>query len=247
MPERRIVIGDIHGHYGALMTLLEAIAPTQDDQVYFLGDLIDRGPNSAKVVDFVYQNEYPCLLGNHEQMLLDTIASDRVSSSLLQSWVYSGGYTTLLSYDHKIPPEHIEWMQNLPLYLDLGDIWLVHAGVDPYQPLEKQDYEEFCWIRDDFHQMTTPYFEDKLIITGHTITFTFPGVQPGKLVSGPGWLDIDTWAYHPHSGWLTGLDITNEKVYQVNAKQKKIRTLSLEQATTVINPETVAEKRSRRR
>ncbi|MGK7946474.1 MAG: metallophosphoesterase family protein [Microcystaceae cyanobacterium] len=247
MPQRRIIIGDVHGHYGALMTLLEAIAPAKDDYIYFLGDLIDRGPDSAKVVDFVYQNEYPCLLGNHEQMLLDTIASDKVSSNLLQSWVYSGGYTTLLSYDHKIPPEHIEWMQNLPLYVDLGNVWLVHAGVDPNQPIEKQDTEEFCWIRDDFHQCQTPYFPDKTIITGHTITFTFPGVQPGQLAAGAGWLDIDTGAYHPHSGWLTGLDITQQKVYQAHAKTGKKRTIALEKAVAKVDPKMVAQKRSRRR
>lgn len=247
MPKRRIVIGDVHGHYGALMKLLEAIAPNEDDQLYFLGDLIDRGPDSAKVVDFVYQNEYPCLLGNHEQMLLDTIASDKVSSNLLQSWVYSGGYTTLLSYDHRIPPEHIQWMRSLPLYLDLDDIWLVHAGVDPKLPIEKQDIEQFCWIRDDFHQTTQPFFPDKTIIIGHTITFTFPGVQPGQLAAGAGWLDIDTGAYHPHSGWLTGLDITHQKVYQVNAKSKKTRVIPLEKAITVVDPHAVAKKRLKRR
>ena len=56
MTQRRIVIGDVHGHYDTLMTLLDAIAPTGDDMVYFLGDLIDRGPQSAQVVDFVKQS-----------------------------------------------------------------------------------------------------------------------------------------------------------------------------------------------
>ncbi len=246
MPQRRIIIGDVHGHYETLMNLLEAIAPTSEDQVYFLGDLIDRGPDSAKVVDFVYENEYPCLLGNHELMLIDTIASDKVSSNLLQSWVYSGGYTTLLSYDHKIPAEHIEWMQNLPLYLDLGDLWLVHAGVHPEMPIELQDVEQFCWIRDEFHAMTEAYFKDKLIIIGHTITFTFPGVQPGQLAAGQGWLDIDTGAYHPYSGWLTGLDVTNETVYQVHVKHKKVRTLPLAKATAFLEPGQILAKRGRR-
>jgi serine/threonine protein phosphatase 1 len=67
---RRIIIGDVHGHYDGLMLLLDSIEPTTDDQIYFLGDLIDRGPKSAQVVDFVRENNYGCVLGNHEQMAL---------------------------------------------------------------------------------------------------------------------------------------------------------------------------------
>ncbi len=87
------------------------------------------------------------------------------------------------------------WFQSLPAYLDLGDIWLVHAGVQPEYPLEQQTNEQFCWIRNEFHAMTQPYFKDKLIITGHTLTFTFPDVKPGQLARGNGWLDIETGVY----------------------------------------------------
>jgi serine/threonine protein phosphatase 1 len=246
MTHRRIIIGDIHGHYDALISLLEAIAPTSDDRLYFLGDLIDRGPQSAKVVDFVFKNNYKCLLGNHEQMLLDALGNGQIVNNLLQAWLYSGGYATLVSYNNNIPQDHLDWMKTLPTYLDLGDIWLVHAGVHPHMPIEAQTTEQFCWIRDEFHSTTQPYFTDKLIITGHTITFTFPGVQPGQLVSGAGWLDIDTGAYHQNSGWLTGLDVTNQKVYQVNAKKGNQRTLSLEKAVTSIAPTQVLSKRTKR-
>jgi serine/threonine protein phosphatase 1 len=246
MTHRRIIIGDIHGHYDALISLLEAIAPTSDDRLYFLGDLIDRGPQSAKVVDFVFKNNYKCLLGNHEQMLLDALGNGQIVNNLLQAWLYSGGYATLVSYNNNIPQDHLDWMKTLPTYLDLGDIWLVHAGVHPHMPIEAQTTEQFCWIRDEFHSTTQPYFTDKLIVTGHTITFTFPGVQPGQLVSGAGWLDIDTGAYHQNSGWLTGLDVTNQKVYQVNAKKGNQRTLSLEKAVTSIAPTQVLSKRTKR-
>ena len=138
-------------------------------------------------------------------------------------------------------------MKALPNYLDLGDIWLVHAGVHPQMSIEKQTSDQFCWIRDEFHRMTQPYFADKLIITGHTITFTLPGVQPGKLAAGPGWLDIDTGAYHPQSGWLTGLDITQGKVYQVNTKEGRLRTVPLEEAVTQVDPSLIFSKRSKRR
>jgi serine/threonine protein phosphatase 1 len=233
---RRIIIGDVHGHYNGLMALLEAIAPGSDDRVYFLGDLIDRGPQSAQVVDFVLHSPYQCLLGNHELMLLDVL-SGRASNQVRQAWLYSGGYETLTSYQTvSIPHDHIDWMQSLPTYLDLGDVWLAHAGVDPKLTLAEQTADQLCWVRHEFHGTKQPYFPDKLIIVGHTITFTLPGVKPGKLAQGQGWIDIDTGAYHPKSGWLTGLDITNQVVYQVDVYDKLVRTLPLSEAVTRINP-----------
>lgn len=80
----------------------------------------------------------------------------------------------------------------MPTHLDLGDIWLVHAGIDPRIPLAEQTAEQFCWVREEFHSMRQPYFPNKLIVVGHTITFTLPGVRPGELAQGQGWLDIDT-------------------------------------------------------
>lgn len=245
MTQRRIVIGDVHGHYDALLILLEQIAPDSSDRVYFLGDLVDRGPKSAQVVDFVMHSGYQCLRGNHEQMLLDALEACNVSSHEFQAWLYSGGYSTLVSYEYKIPQAHLQWIESLPLYLDLGDIWLVHAGVHPEMAIEEQTTDQFCWIRDEFHKIDRPYFTDKLIITGHTITFTFPGIQPGTLIAGAGWLDIDTGAYHPHSGWLTGLDITNRKVYQVNTRTSAIRVMPLEESVISIEPSLVVSKRAK--
>lgn len=233
---RRIIIGDVHGHYEGLMVLLEVIAPGLNDQVYFLGDLVDRGPQSAQVVDFVQQSHYTCLLGNHEQMLLDAVNS-HTSSQMQQAWLYNGGCATVNSYkEATISQEHVEWMLQLPTHLDLGDIWLAHAGIDPGIELEQQTADQLCWVREEFHSMRQPYFPDKLIVVGHTITFTLPGVTPGKLAQGQGWLDIDTGAYHPKSGWLTGLDITNSLVYQVNVFQKQIHTLPLAEAVTRVDP-----------
>ncbi|HLO86331.1 MAG TPA: metallophosphoesterase family protein [Nostocaceae cyanobacterium] len=235
--DRRVIIGDVHGHYEGLMLLLEAVDPTSTDQIYFVGDLIDRGPQSAQVVEFVKQNKYPCLLGNHEHMLLSIVRNKETASAIMQAWLYSGGQATVASYpDATIPQEHLDWLLSLPTYLDLGDIWLAHAGVDPKKFVNEQTIDQLCWIREEFHSIEKPYFPDKLIIIGHTITFTLPGVAPGKLAQGQGWIDIDTGAYHPRSGWLTGLDVTNQLVYQVNVFNHNVRTLPLKEAVTVINP-----------
>lgn len=247
MSHRRIIIGDVHGHYQALISLLEAIAPRGNDQVYFLGDLIDRGPQSAQVVDLVIQHNYFCLLGNHEQMLLEAYGEGDLSQEMFQAWLSSGGYSTLVSYNQKVACEHLDWMQTLPTHLDLGDVWLVHAGVHPQIPLAQQSPQQFCWIREEFQQMTQPYFTDKLIIAGHTITFTLPGVQPGQLAKGAGWLNIDTGAYHPYNGWLTALDLSHNLVYQVNTNKNTLRTLPLEEAVSTIDPALISARRLRKR
>ncbi|SKB15783.1 Metallophosphoesterase [Planktothrix sp. PCC 11201] len=239
MLTRRIVIGDVHGHYDGLMTLLDRIAPGTNDQVYFLGDLIDRGPKSAQVVNFVKNSPYQCLRGNHEQLMLNALPDEGKNPQAWQAWLYSGGLTTITSYQDLgiIPRDHVHWMASLPLYLDLGDVWLVHAGVHPKMSIKEQNEEEFCWIRREFHNIPKPYFADKLIIIGHTITFTFDGIEPGQLVQGQGWLGIDTGVYHAKSGWLTGLDITNKKVYQVNVMHhNQMRILPLNRVVTHLKP-----------
>jgi serine/threonine protein phosphatase 1 len=237
---RRIVIGDVHGHYDGLLTLLDQIAPGGEDQIYFLGDLIDRGPRSAEVIDLVRFHHFHCLLGNHEQMLLQSFPKSG-DSDALQSWLYSGGNSTISSYrDWDQLLEHLDWIQDLPLYKDLGDVWLVHAGLHPAMPLSMQSPQEFCWIREAFHSSCQPYFLDKLIITGHTITFTLPGVAPGELAQGPGWLDIDTGAYHPRSGWLSAVDIDQWKVYQVNVfEPQQRRVLPFDEVVARVDPRRV--------
>ncbi|CEJ47977.1 metallophosphoesterase family protein [Umezakia ovalisporum] len=246
--QRQIIIGDVHGHYEGLMRLMDLIAPASDDQVYFLGDLIDRGPKSSQVIDFVKNNNYPCLLGNHEQMLLSILSGDNISTQAMQAWLYGGGQATIASYKNAhVPKEHLDWLRTLPTYLDLGHVWLTHAGVDPYLPLAQQTAEQFCWIRHEFHSIQQPYFIDKLMIIGHTITFTFPGVSPGQLAQGRGWLDIDTGAYHPRSGWLTALDITNNLIYQVNMFNDCLQTLPLAEGVVMIDPSKIAARRHKQR
>ncbi len=235
--QRRIVIGDVHGHYDSLVALLEAISPGYSDQVYLLGDLVDRGPKSYQVVDLVINNKYNCILGNHEHMIVEILLHRKGNHPALQTWLSSGGNNTLRSYGRQgVSLDHLDWMNQLPTFIDLDDIWLSHAGLDPNLPLEKQGIMQLCWVREEFHSSPRPYFPDKTIITGHTITFTFPGVEPGKLVVGPGWMNIDTGAYHPKSGWLTGVDLTNSLVYQVNSFSHAKRVMFLEDAITQVNP-----------
>lgn len=239
MVPRRIVIGDVHGHYQSLETLLASLELRTQDRVYFLGDLIDRGPQSAEVVDLVMRQGYGCVLGNHEAMMLDVIRYGAAAAELLEAWLYSGGQNTLRSYQNAIPQRHLTWLQERPLYLDLGDYWLVHAGVDPSLPLEQQNVEICCWIRDEFHSSTQPYFPHKTIVTGHTITFTLPDIPPGKVAQGIGWIDIDTGVYHRRSGWLTALDLDRQWIYQVQTHSQLLRDFPLQEAIATVDPQQV--------
>jgi serine/threonine protein phosphatase 1 len=243
---RRIFIGDVHGHYDGLMRLIAMMALTKEDTLHFVGDLIDRGPKSAQVVEYVRQNNHPCVLGNHEHLLISAFPDEASNIGAFQGWLHSGGQPTLTSYpDTEAILEHVEWLKTLPLYLDLGDILLVHAGIDPAKPLEQQTHMDFCWIRDVFHRHPQPIFEHKRIITGHTITFTLPGVMPGQIAQGPGWLDIDTGAYHPRSGWLSAVDIDHGLVYQINTLTQARRMTTLESAIATVQPTAVRPRQKR--
>ncbi|MBE9062813.1 metallophosphoesterase family protein [cf. Phormidesmis sp. LEGE 11477] len=245
---RRIFIGDVHGHYDGLMRLVSMVSPSSSDTLHFVGDLIDRGPSSSKVVEFVRQGNHLCVLGNHEHLLLNAFPEEDPNLAAFQSWLSSGGQPTLTSYANtEALLEHVQWFKTLPFSIDLGDIFLVHAGLNPRKRLAQQKPIDFCWIRDGFHACPTPFFQDKTIITGHTITFTMPGVAPGKIVRGPGWLDVDTGAYHPKSGWLSAVDIDNDLLYQVNTQTEAERVQSLAAGIVDVEPDRIKPRRNRKR
>ncbi|AFY71207.1 metallophosphoesterase [Thalassoporum mexicanum PCC 7367] len=243
----RYVIGDVHGQYDGLMQLLEECDLNADDTLYFLGDLIDRGSKSSEVVEWVINNNHACIRGNHEQMCIEAFDAPE-TSMLWQGWLANGGAATLESYgDADLLTKHLQWMRQLPLYMDLDTYWLVHAGVDPNLTIEDQTSLEFCWIREPFHCSPNRYFSDKTIITGHTITFVFPGVHPGQIAQGPGWLGIDTGAYHPKSGWLSALNLDTQVVHQYNVYHRNGRSLPLDTLTVPIKLPTFRRKTSSRR
>lgn len=232
----RFVIGDVHGQFDGLMLLLKQINLRANDQVFFLGDLIDRGAQSAEVVDWVMKNGHACIMGNHEQMCIEAFAYPG-SSAVWQGWLINGGSRTLESYGNEgMSPAHINWMKSLPLYLDLGDFWLVHAGLDPKLEISDQSSTEFCWIREPFHRSSEPYFYNKTIVTGHTITFVFPGLKAGEVAQGAGWLGIDTGGYHPKSGWLTALNLDSSMVHQANTFTGAVRSLPLAEVSVPVQP-----------
>jgi serine/threonine protein phosphatase 1 len=167
-------IGDIHGCLDKLHSLLlrcEKHAAGRLVSFVFLGDYIDRGPQSCGVIDCLIDlkaqgESVVTLMGNHEAMALAVI--DGRSPS--QLWFAQGGLATLKSYGvaepHELPRAHVDWLRALSLRHDDGRRFFVHAGVNPATPLETQDDFDLLWIREPFLSHRGDY--GRLIVHGHT-------------------------------------------------------------------------------
>lgn len=192
-PDHEIfAVGDIHGCLDLFLALLNEIldaVATRRPELIFLGDYIDRGPNTRELVDCLLRceiNEFfrPVFLkGNHEATLLEFLQNPAIGPS----WIQYGGAETLLSYGVRppsyktdaegwaqasqklakaLPVTHLKFFQSLELFAERGCYFFVHAGVDPGRRLEDQGETEFLWIRE-------PFLEDarvlpRLIVHGHT-------------------------------------------------------------------------------
>jgi serine/threonine protein phosphatase 1 len=211
MSEKIFAIGDIHGCRAHLERLLEVMPINSEDRLIFIGDYIDRGPDSEGVVTVVesVRRKYPqtvCLMGNHEQMLLDFLSGQDPSLFL-----YNGGKTTLNSYgcddleDAKahIPKNHLIFYQNLLLFYETEDYIFVHAGLRPNIPLNQQNPTDLLWIRDEFYVSRFKF--QKKVIFGHT-PFSEPLVRRDKI-------GIDTGVVYGNK--LTCLELPDMRFYQV--------------------------------
>src|ERR1700689_1517625 len=152
-------VGDVHGSLDKLKALVEACREHANGHAFrfvFLGDYIDRGPDSAGVLRFMMSlqadlpNQIVALMGNHEAWALSLL-----DSALPEvTWLRNGGAETLLSYGAKnitgLPRAHLDWMRSLRLFFDDGRRFFVHAGVNPSKPLDAQNEGEMLWIRMPF-------------------------------------------------------------------------------------------------
>ena len=221
-------IGDIHGRADLLEKLLVKIRADArknsqaEPHIIFLGDYIDRGMESKKVVDLLLDFELKdgtevYLKGNHEAMMLDFLA-DPSTGPL---WFENGGLATLLSYgvQHQvnfssknnlknirdqfltnIPKAHKDFYGNLVLNYELGNYFFVHAGVNPDRPLDQQTWEDMLWIRDEFLESEKPL--EKIVVHGHSVVLD-PVVSENHI-------SVDTGAFF--TGKLTCVVLEGEDV-----------------------------------
>ncbi len=184
---RIFAVGDIHGCYDDMRRLLDKIPiDFTRDTLLFIGDYIDRGPNSYEVVEYLVQlkQQFPktvFLKGNHEDMLQNYLeGTDRFT------YLMNGGQLTLDSYlkrparssDFPIPSPHRDFFQSLRLYYQTDQYIFVHAGLREGAPLEAQQEVDILWIREKF--IYSSYDFGKCVVFGHT-PFQRPLVQPNKI------------------------------------------------------------------
>lgn len=172
MPERTFVIGDIHGCAATLRRLVEdVLRPLGQDRIYLLGDLIDRGPDSKGVLDFIFELRERGLSvnsvrGNHEEMLLHA-GEDHYYQEL---WLSNGGLATLESFQADgpgdIPHLYRSFLESLPLYILLDNFVIVHAGLNFDPPTPFADTSAMLWTRSSF--VDRQRIGGRRLISGHT-------------------------------------------------------------------------------
>lgn len=230
---RAYVVGDLHGRLDLLEQLLDKIhedirrRPARKVLLIFVGDLIDRGPDSAQVVERLRTYEHPgirtvFLLGNHEEVLLRILSGEE---DLVAKWCSFGGAECLKSYGvdagaltgledadaislvrKAIPGKHIEFLESFDDSCRFGDYLVVHAGIRPGVEFDQQRQSDLRWIRDAFLFDETDH--GFVVVHGHTIR---PEVEMR-----PNRIGIDTGAYR--SGVLTALAIEGSESWLLDTR-----------------------------
>jgi serine/threonine protein phosphatase 1 len=228
-------IGDIHGRDDLLAALLEAIrldaAGRNHNLLVCLGDYVDRGPQSAAVIERLSQFgagdhggdfAFVPLKGNHEQLMLEFLAdpdeggpwlANGAAATLASYGVTTGpGWLERLRYDalreelvRNLPRHHRRFLSTLATSHAVGDYLFVHAGIRPGVPLEHQDEQDLIWIRGPF--LRTDERFDKLVVHGHTIALE-PELRANRI-------GIDTGAFA--TGRLTALAIAGDRLRLITA------------------------------
>lgn len=207
---RRFVIGDIHGCAKALRTLIEEIAPQGDDELVFLGDYVDRGPDSRNVVDQVIELQNQCrviaLRGNHEIMLMG-VALGGLDDTV---WLANGGRATVSSYNgclSKIPARHLNFFQELAPYYEVTDSIFVHAGYDHRLAMHQQNEATTYWNHLT-HPIPPPHSSGKRVFLGHTPQASGNVLDAGHV------LCLDTYCFG--GGFLTAYEVASGEVLQAD-------------------------------
>lgn len=223
--DRIYVVGDVHGRLDLMRALFDKIEAhlatlprARTVHVVLLGDLVDRGPDSAGVLKFVFdvqkRSDFLIVLkGNHEEMMLRVIDGE---PGLMRAWLRTGGDATLRSFGIEppvadedllpatrkiaaaIPGDMLEWLRALPLTAQSGDYLFCHAGIRPGVAINRQSRDDLLWIRREFLEDDTDH--GLVIVHGHSIS--------REVEMRRNRIGIDTGAYQ--TGVLTGLYLEDD-------------------------------------
>ena len=221
------VIGDIHGCPDELARLIEGLPLEPSDRLIFLGDYIDRGPDSKGVITYLIEwqrkgeKEIIFLKGNHEDMFLSYLG---LPGRYGEMFLFNGGGATLASYgvsprdatpEHilsVIPQEHLVFLQELKTYYLQDPYLCVHAGIHPSRPLIHQLEEELLWIRDEF--ILNPHSLPYTVLFGHT-------PQRDVFFHLPYKIGLDTGLVYGNQ--LSCLEINEKVLYQIGRGGKTVK------------------------
>lgn len=211
MANRVIAIGDVHGCAGALKLLLDVVCPLATDTFVFLGDCVDRGPDSRGVIEQMLALSDLCqvipLLGNHEEMVL--AAHDRPGTAT--EWLRHGGREMLASYEvesaREITREHLLYMRTWRDFWETSRHFFAHGGYDPETPLADQEWGFQRWQAIHW-AIPEPHLSGKIAVVGHSAQKTGKVLDAGHLIC------IDTYCHG--GGWLTALDVTTGTSWQAS-------------------------------
>lgn len=207
---RVLAIGDVHGCLTALKTLVYQVGFGPDDQIIFLGDLVDRGPDSSGVIDFVIELEkvgnVRHLVGNHEIMM----SAAREDQDNHDFWTSVGGKETLASYPdqsiEKVPKAHWDFIEAGLPFCEIDTHFFVHANAWNDHALNEQPDEILYWDR---FGDPPPHQNGKVMVCGHTAQKAGQPHNIGHAIC------IDTWVFGK-TGWLTCLDVVSGTYWQAN-------------------------------
>ncbi|MCC6932847.1 MAG: serine/threonine protein phosphatase [Deltaproteobacteria bacterium] len=226
--KRIYAIGDVHGCAVELGILLNHLTTYEgignDDLVVFLGDYIDRGPDSRGVIEQILEfqkkcSNTRCLRGNHEDMLLDFLG---FGGRLGEAFLYNGGIDTVQSYGisvfappeemvTKLPQDHFKFLCELDSIVKTENYIFVHAGINPLRDLYKQNDNDIYWIRDEF--INNVHNMKATVVFGHTPHKEIVMHLPYKI-------GIDTGLVFGNK--LTCLELVSGKAMQIYRNTDKV-------------------------
>ena len=234
-------MADLHGKYDAYMEMLEKIRFSEEDMLYIIGDILDRGPNPIKIVlDLMDRPNVVCLAGNHEYMALQCLKflMQEITDESLQemdagiierilNWQLNGSRTTVDEFyrlDEQTRKEVFDFLSEFDLYEEVyaGDeeYLLVHAGLgnfSPDRPIWEYGIDEMVWERPDYSRQ---YYPDKYVITGHTPTMGIrENPRPGYIYRNNNHIAIDCGAVF--GGRLACLCLETQEEFYVECGRKK--------------------------
>jgi serine/threonine protein phosphatase 1 len=213
MAARVIAIGDIHGCSSALRAIVEAIHPQPADTLVVLGDCVDRGPNSADVINQLLELREKCqlvlLLGNHEEMMLNFLDGRPQPDD----WLLCGGAATVESYRDAqgklmpAPQEHIDFIRAWGDCFETETHFFAHGSYEPDRPLSQQHWQTMRW-QSLKYGIPGPHESGKTAIVGHT------SQKNGQILDVGHLLCIDTFCWG--GGWLTAFDPVSTQTWQAD-------------------------------